>query len=254
MPMNIKSRLIILIVFHLLFAAASSVLAETLQGRVVKVADGDTVTIVDRKGFKYRIRVAGIDAPEESQAYGEESTKNLGWLTYSKGVTVEYSKHDRYGRIVGKILVDPQGDAFCLLIECIRTLDVGLEQVKAGLAWHYKHFQNEQSKEDRRLYSSAERGAKKKQVGLWGNSKHTPPWEWRRNNKLKAISKTFKESMENKKKFAAKLNISTEQLEGILNETIENAFRASGLSEEEFAVEFNVSPKELKSILEGKNN
>jgi endonuclease YncB( thermonuclease family) len=90
----------------------SPALADTLQGKVVKVADGDTVTIVDGSGKKHRIRLGGIDAPEKDQPYGLESTKNLERLINGKRATINFSKHDRYGRIVGKILVEPPGDAF----------------------------------------------------------------------------------------------------------------------------------------------
>ena len=137
--MNMAYRVIVIVGFHFLFTMVSSLSAETIKGTVVKVVDGDTVTMVDDKGFKHRIRLAGIDAPEQGdQPYGKESTKGLRWLIHDKGITVEYSKHDRYGRIVGKVLVGPKGNTFCLPIECVRTLDVGLEQIKAGMAWHYK--------------------------------------------------------------------------------------------------------------------
>jgi len=157
-----------------------SALADTLHGKVVKVADGDTVTIVDSYGKRHRIRLAGIDAPEKDQPYGPESTKSLEWLVYNKGVTVEYDKRDRYGRIVGKVLVNPQGDIFCLAIDCVRKVDAGLEQIKAGLAWHYKKYQKEQSRQDRKLYSNAEREARKQKVGLWFDDEPTTPWVWRR--------------------------------------------------------------------------
>ena len=85
----------------------SPALADTLQGKVVKVADGDTVTIVDDSGQKHRIRLMGIDAPEKDQSYGDVSTKNLERLINGKRTTINFSKHDWYGRIVGKVLVDP---------------------------------------------------------------------------------------------------------------------------------------------------
>ena len=157
-----------------------SVWGNTLEGKVIKVADGDTVTIVDDKGDNHRIRLGGLDAPEKDQPYGSESTKNLEWLVYDKLVTVEYEKRDRYGRVIGKVLVNPQGDVFCLAIDCVRKVDAGLEQIKAGLAWHYKKYQKEQSREDRKLYSKAEREARKQKVGLWFDDEPTTPWVWRR--------------------------------------------------------------------------
>jgi len=260
--MNMDYRVIVIVGFHFLFTMVPSLSAGTITGKVVKVVDGDTVTMVDDKGFKHRIRLAGIDAPEQGdQPYGKESTRGLRWLIHDKGITVEYSKYDRYGRIVGKILVGPKGNTFCLPIECVRTLDVGLEQIKAGMAWHYKHYQNEQSKEDRKSYSSAERLAKKKQVGLWGDKNPIQPWKWRRDKRLKVLYQTCMEKTKGckEKKYAKELGIDVEQLKGFLGEAIKNEdeaikklFEESGLEEEEFAAEFKVSPERLKNILNPK--
>ena len=168
------------VLIAIILLAPITVWADALQGKVVKVADGDTVSIVDYKGDKHRVRLGGIDAPEKDQLYGPESTTGLERLVYNKDVTVEYKKKDRYGRIVGKVLFNPQGDVFCLAIDCVRKVDAGLEQIKAGLAWHYKKYQKEQSNQDRKLYSKAERKARKEQVGLWVDGKRMPPWKWRR--------------------------------------------------------------------------
>ena len=158
----------------------SPALADTLQGKVVKVADGDTVTIIDDSGKKHRIRLAGIDAPEKNQPYGDVSTQGLNKLVSGRIVTIEYEKRDRYKRIIGKVLVDPPGEVFCMALDCVKKIDAGLEQIKAGLAWHYKKYQSEQSEEDRRLYSEAELEARIKQIGLWKDEEPMAPWEWRR--------------------------------------------------------------------------
>lgn len=255
MPANINLLLTVLVIFILTcFTTASSSSAKTLQGKVIKVADGDTITIIDDKGFRYRIRLAGIDAPEKDQPYGEQSAKRLRWLVHGKGITVEYSKFDSYGRIVGKVLTDPPGNMFCLLVDCNRKVDVGLKQISAGTAWHYKRYQNEQSKEDRILYSGTERGARKGKLGLWNDKKPLAPWKWRRNKKLEALRKRFNETGAKEKTYAMALRMSPEQLKNFLNEAIWNAFKASGLEEEEFAVEFNVPPDKLKSILDSKED
>jgi endonuclease YncB( thermonuclease family) len=159
----------------------SPVFADVLQGKVVKVTDGDTVTIVDDSGKKHRIRLMGIDAPEKDQPYGDVSTQSLIELVSGKAVTIEYEKRDRYKRIIGKVLVDPPGEVFCMALECVKKIDVGLEQIKGGLAWHYKKYQGEQSEEDRRLYAGSENAAREKQLGLWVDYEPIPPWEWRRN-------------------------------------------------------------------------
>jgi endonuclease YncB( thermonuclease family) len=158
----------------------SPALADTLQGKVVKIADGDTITIVDDLGEKHRIRLAGIDAPEKNQPYGDVSTQGLNKLVSGRVVTIEYEKRDRYKRIIGKVLVDPPGEVFCMALDCVKKIDAGLEQIKAGFAWHYKYYQMEQSEVDRRLYSEAELEARIKHLGIWKDEETMAPWEWRR--------------------------------------------------------------------------
>jgi len=97
-------------------------------------------------------RLAGIDAPERKQAYGLASRKHLASIVVGQQVTVEYQKRDRYGRIVGKVLLD--------------GIDVYLEQVKTEFAWHYKKYQHEQSVEDQRLYAEAENQARNERPGI----------------------------------------------------------------------------------------
>ena len=62
--------------------------------------------------MKHRIRLAGIDAPEKNQPYGDVSTQGLIELVSGKTVTIEYKKRDRYERIVGKVLVNLVGNFF----------------------------------------------------------------------------------------------------------------------------------------------
>jgi ribosome-binding protein aMBF1 (putative translation factor) len=117
----------------------------------------------------------------------------------------------------------------------------------------------EQSKDDRNFYSSAERVAKKKQVGLWKDKGPVPPWKWRRDNRLKALQKAFTEKGSKKKKYAQELGMDPDQLEIFIDEAVKNedeaikkAFQESGLEEEEFASEFKVSPERLNKILNSK--
>lgn len=84
---------------------------------------------------------------------------------FSKVVTVETDKTDRYGREVGKVLVN--------------GLDANLEQVLRGFAWHYKAYQREQSSNDRKLYDLAESEARFARRGLWRDANPEPPWEFR---------------------------------------------------------------------------
>lgn len=143
--------------------------AATLQGKVVSVADGDTITVLDSQKTQHKIRLQGIDAPERAQAFGNKSKQSLHEMVHGKQVTVDYQKKDKYGRVVGKILLN--------------NTDVCLEQIKRGMAWHYKQYANEQPKEDRETYSLAEQQAKTELKGLWKDKQPVPPWEFRKQNK-----------------------------------------------------------------------
>lgn len=160
---------IMLLVASLLLNHTSA--ADTLQGRVVGVSDGDTVTLLDDSNTQFKIRLMGIDAPEKKQAFGSRSKESLSALVFNKQVIVEYNKKDKYGRTVGKILVD--------------GVDANLEQIKAGLAWHYKKYQKEQSLDDRSIYVQAEEQARAERRGLWIDAEPTPPWDWRKQQKRK---------------------------------------------------------------------
>ncbi|WP_020168396.1 MULTISPECIES: thermonuclease family protein [Methylotenera] len=150
----------------LVYLSISSANAELLQARVVGVADGDTITVLDANNTQYKVRLAGIDAPEKKQPFGQVSKRSLSDLVFNKAVTVDWSKHDRYERLVGKVWVN--------------DLDANLEQIKRGLAWHYSKYKKEQVFEDRLTYLHAQEDAKTSKAGLWIESNPVPPWDWRK--------------------------------------------------------------------------
>ena len=91
-----------------MLAANVTARADTLSGTVVGVSDGDTITVLDADREQHKVRVAGIDAPEKSQPFGQRSKESLSRLLYGKDVDVDWRKRDRYQRIVGKVAVaDP---------------------------------------------------------------------------------------------------------------------------------------------------
>ena len=137
-----------------------------LQGKVVRVADGDTITILDINNTQHKIRLQGIDAPEKAQAFGEKSKQSLYDMVHGKTVQVFFTKNDKYGRIVGKVFLDTQ--------------DICHQQIKSGLAWHYKKYQDEQPEEDQSAYSTSELTAKRQRLGLWSEPQPIPPWDFRK--------------------------------------------------------------------------
>jgi len=150
----------------------TTVFADTLSGHIVAVTDGDTVTLLTKQNEEFKIRLMGIDAPEKKQDFGMASKQSLSDLSYDKIATIDYNKRDRYGRIVGKILINSR--------------DINLEQVKQGMAWHFKKYEGEQEVEDRSIYANAEYEAKRDKRGLWIQPNPIPPWEFRKNRKSKS--------------------------------------------------------------------
>lgn len=155
----------------ILLALVCTTHAETITGRVVGVADGDTITVLDADKVRHKIRLAGIDAPEKKQAFGNRSKESLSDLVFDQTVDVETTKRDRYGRQIGKVLVNGR--------------DVNLVQVVRGMAWFYRKYQREQSPNDQRLYEAAEDAAKAGRQGLWLDVVPVAPWEFRHPNQTK---------------------------------------------------------------------
>lgn len=148
-----------------------------LTGRVVAVADGDTITVLDAARRQIKVRLAGIDAPERKQPYGTRAKQHLSGLVFGKVVEVDWEKRDRYGRIIGTVLAP---DGICAAADCAKTVDAGLAQLSAGFAWHYKQYAKEQPRVERERYAAAETEAHLRRLGLWADPHPTPPWEWRR--------------------------------------------------------------------------
>lgn len=142
--------------------------AAELVGRVVGVLDGDTIDVLTPAKIQVRIRLAGIDAPEKRQAFGNAAKQKLSDLVFARQVTVDWTKTDRYKRTIGKVLVN--------------GVDANLRMVETGMAWHYKQYAKEQSPADRRLYAAAEEGARARRVGLWRDASPVAPWTFRRPN------------------------------------------------------------------------
>lgn len=149
----------------LALAMASWAWAQTLEGHVVCVSDGDTLTVVDAAQQEHALRLAGIDAPERSQPFGPAARLALAQAVLGRAVRFEIQKRDRYGRLVGRLFVD--------------DTDVALRLIEQGLAWHYTRYAHEQTETERGRYAEAERKARQAMLGLWSESDPLPPWEWR---------------------------------------------------------------------------
>ena len=162
------------LVFVLCLLAPGLVIAD-ITGKVVSVTDGDSIKVLDASNTQHKVRLTGIDAPEKHQPYGRASQKHLASIVAGKEVRVESDKKDRYGRVLGKVWVQP---ADCP--NCGKTLDANHGQLLAGMAWWYRYYAKEQSPEDRGRYESAEDEAKKRGWGLWADPNPINPYDWRK--------------------------------------------------------------------------
>jgi endonuclease YncB( thermonuclease family) len=150
----------------------------TLVVKVTKINDGDTIQAIDSNHLEHRIRLLGIDAPEDGQAFGNRSTQNLSRLVSGKEVRIEWSKEDKYGRFLAIVRL-PAPDACDPPMCRDGQLDINLTQVVDGMAWHYKQYEKDQTQGDRRVYASAEQSARVSSTGLWSDPDPVPPWDFR---------------------------------------------------------------------------
>lgn len=142
--------------------------ASTISGKVVHVADGDTITVKSYRG-KEKVRLSQIDAPEvshfgsASQPYGKEATVFLKSLVANRSVRVNVEDIDRYGRNVGTVYVNGN--------------NVNREMVKNGYAWVYRQYAKDS------MLMSLEKSARTKRIGLWALDNPIYPPDFRKANK-----------------------------------------------------------------------
>ena len=148
----------------LLLVAAGPALAAKpgppVDGKVVKITDGDTLTVLDGSKVQHKIRLAGIDAPEKGQPFGTKARENLAGKVFGQAVHVEVIDADRYRREVGRIYL---GKRF-----------INAEMVADGFAWRYPQYDKPGE------FTAAETDAREHHRGLWADKDPVPPWEWRK--------------------------------------------------------------------------
>lgn len=151
-----------------------------LTGKVIAIADGDTLTVLDADQGSHRVRLKGVDAPEKAQAFGRRATESLSRLVFGQAVHVEWQKRDRYERLVGTVWVAPPESHCRGQAGCPRILDANLAQLQLGLAWWYREYAREQAPDEAERYRLAEDEARARQAGLWRDPSPLPPWDWRK--------------------------------------------------------------------------
>jgi len=147
-----------------LFLTSTCTTTQYLSGEVVRIADGDTFTMLV-EGQQHRIRLHGIDCPEKGQPYSRVATQFTKDLLASGKVKVQQLDTDRYGRVIGIVLIND-------------TINLNERLLEAGLAWHYKNY--DRSPEWARM----EKAAQTAKHGLWVEKDAVAPWEWRKRKRI----------------------------------------------------------------------
>lgn len=143
-----------------------SVAIKTIAGKVVGLADGDTITVLHAR-TQYKIRLEGIDAPEKGQDYGTQARKALADKVFQKDVLVLWQTEDKYDRVLGHVFVGNQW--------------INKELVQEGWAWHYKKYSKS------RVLAEAEVFARTHRYGLWQDPAPVAPWDHRNQPKTAAV-------------------------------------------------------------------
>jgi len=145
------------------------VLSSTLDGKILKIIDGDTVHFQPNNDDGYKkLRLVGIDAPEMKQPFGQQSRQCLANLINNKPVQIISYGEDRYKRILAKILIE--------------KIDINLAMIKNGCAWFYRRYKNTLNMDDQFLYDQAEIFAIENKKGLFSIQGSEAPWDWRKKN------------------------------------------------------------------------
>jgi micrococcal nuclease len=164
MPKQITSILYLPVILFLLLPCP----VWAWSGKVIGVADGDTITVL-RDKQPQKIRLYGIDCPEKRQPFGKRAKQFTSDLVFGKLVEIEPVAIDRYGRTVAFVRVE--------------DILVNQELIRAGLGWVYVRYCKLPLCTD---WQSLELAAQAEKRGLWGDSGHIPPWEFRRQRREQA--------------------------------------------------------------------
>lgn len=140
--------------------------AQWIEGKVIGVTDGDTLTVLDVSNVQHKIRLDGIDAPESGQDYGQKAKEALSSKVFGQTVRVRWREADRYGRTIGAVFV---GDRW-----------INREIVDEGWAWRYDDYSHS------KLLKQAQENAKEEKLGLWADAgEPVPPWVFRHPDKMR---------------------------------------------------------------------
>lgn len=133
------------------------------RARVIRIVDGDTITVLSNEYEQIKIRLYGIDAPEKEQPWGVRARQALSAMVFGRNVEIEDFGKDRYGRTVARVYFGGQ--------------EAGVEMVRSGMAWVFVQYCND---EPCLHMIDMEKFARDSRTGLWSGCNPVAPWDWRR--------------------------------------------------------------------------
>lgn len=154
---------------HIFLGHTQAADKDTISVKVVGVTDGDTITALTANKQQLKVRLAGIDAPERSQAYGMKARKHLADQIFGKIIELEIRGTDKYKRTLGIVYLNDQ--------------DINELMIKDGFAWFYRKYASSQPEEEAARYEAAEDAARSEGIELWSMKDPTPPWAYRKEQK-----------------------------------------------------------------------
>ena len=143
--------------------SADDTAENTVEGKVTRVIDGDSILVTDSKSVEYEVQLEGIDAPELKQDFGKESTEGLTKLLNGKSVRLTWKSKDNFERLLAQVY---DGEKH-----------INIEMIKSGMAWHFKRYNKDEK------LAKAESEAKEAKKGLWAMESPVAPWDYRKENK-----------------------------------------------------------------------
>ncbi len=152
----------------LFFISTICVLANTIEGKLINIDDGDSFTILDQNKVQYKIRLNAIDCPEKGQEFSKKAKDFTYQFCAGKTIVAELLDIDKYGRHIANITVNGKS-----LNEALLT---------NGLAWHYKKYNSEE-----RL-AVLENNARSKRINIWSLTNPMAPWIFRHRGELELLS------------------------------------------------------------------
>jgi len=183
-------RMLCMVAFLLLSHIVGSE-AQSLEGKIIGVKDGDTVEMLIGT-TPTTIRLEGIDCPEKNQAYGTQAKTFTSDRCFGMVCKVAGTSKDRYGRTLGTIIT-PTG------------LNVNQELVAAGYAWMYREYSSD------RVLDSLETIAKAEKRGLWADPKAIPPWEFRKHGEAAEAKQTEKAKAAEEESYSGRCQATTKK-------------------------------------------